>query len=64
MFGKQVGDVNIEDEFTSPENEFFVLHDSKGLEAGDTKSFDTVCRFIKERSGESVPLDERLHAVW
>jgi hypothetical protein len=58
------GEANIEDEFTSPENEFFVLHDSKGFEPGDTKTFDTVRKFIEERSNEGVLLDKRLHAVW
>jgi hypothetical protein len=62
--GQQVGEANLNDEFTSPENEFFVLHDSKGFEPGDTKTFDTVRGFIEERSDESVWLDERLHAVW
>ena len=60
----QTGEANIEDEFTSPENEFFVLHDSKGFEPGDTKTFDTVRKFIEERSNENVLLDKRLHAVW
>jgi len=61
---EQVGEANIENEFTSPENEFFVLHDSKGFEPGDTKTFDTARRFIEKRRDESLPLGERLHAVW
>jgi len=61
---EQTGEANINDEFTSPENEFFVLHDSKGFEPGDTKTFDTVREFIEERSNESVLPEKRLHAVW
>jgi len=61
---EQPGVANIDHEFTSSENEFFVLHDSKGFDPGDTKTFDTVSRFIERRSHESLPLGERLHAVW
>jgi len=62
--GQQVGESNIEDEYTSPENELFVLHDSKGFESGDTKTFDTARRFIEKRRDENLQLEERLHAVW
>jgi len=62
--GQDVGEANIEDEFTSPKNEFFVLHDSKGFEQGQTNTFDTARKFIEKRREESLQLEERLHAVW
>ena len=58
------GEANIEDGFTSPENDFFVLHDSKGFEPGNLQTFETVCRFIEGRSNESVLPEKRLHAIW
>jgi len=60
----KVGEADIDKEFTSPENPFFVLHDSKGFEPGDTMTFDIVSSFIKRRRDESLPLKDRLHAVW
>jgi len=59
-----VGDANIESGFTSDENNFLVLHDSRGFEPGDTQSFDVAAGFIKRRCSESCPPKDRLHAVW
>jgi hypothetical protein len=59
-----VGEANIETEFTSNENPFLVLHDSKGFEPGDTGTFDIVSNFIKERRKEGLALKDQLHAIW
>jgi hypothetical protein len=59
-----VGEADIERELTSAENQFFVLHDSKGFEPGNTKTFDIVRDFIVKRRDKDLPLKDRLHAVW
>jgi hypothetical protein len=59
-----VGEANINTEFTSEENEFLLLHDSKGLEPADSRTFDIVSNFIKERRAEGLSLQDQLHAVW
>jgi len=60
----KVGEADIEREYTSTENQFFVLHDSKGFEPGDNKTFDTVRKFVQQRADKRRSLDDRLHAVW
>ena len=57
------GTAEIDKEFTSPENDYFILHDSKGFESGDTDTYNDVERFIRERSN-SKHLKDQLHAVW
>ncbi|KAG2134598.1 uncharacterized protein EDB93DRAFT_1306011 [Suillus bovinus] len=56
------GEVSIDDEFSSPQNKRFVLHDSKGFEPGDEKNLKIVQDFI-ERRKEMTP-ENQLHAVW
>jgi hypothetical protein len=46
----------------SPQNQYFFLHDSKGFEPG--ANFETVSKFVLERSGQKVPLSEKIHALW
>ncbi|PPQ80109.1 hypothetical protein CVT25_001477 [Psilocybe cyanescens] len=58
------GESDIEQEFTSQENKFFVLHDSKGFEPGDVANFKTVHDFIERRSRWELPLKDRIHGVW
>ncbi|KAH9058928.1 hypothetical protein EDB83DRAFT_2675655 [Lactarius deliciosus] len=58
------GEADVQQEFVSPNNQFFVLHDSKGFEPGDLSNFDTVREFIRQRSGPEVPLGERIHGLW
>jgi hypothetical protein len=60
----KAGEANIEREFTAPDNDFFVLHDSKGFETGSTETLNAVSKFIEERCNEDLPLEKRLHAVW
>jgi hypothetical protein len=57
-----VGDADIEREFTSAENQFFVLHDSKRFEA--EYNFEDVSKFVMQRRDNNLPLKDRLHAVW
>jgi hypothetical protein len=59
-----VGEANINAEYTSDENPFIVLHDSKGFEPGDIETFDIVSNFIRERRKEGLALKDQLHAVW
>jgi hypothetical protein len=59
-----VEEANINAGYTSDENAFLVLHDSKGFEPGDTTTFDIVSNFIKERRKEGLALKDRLHAIW
>ncbi|KAJ7059137.1 hypothetical protein C8F01DRAFT_274120 [Mycena amicta] len=60
----QAGECDINEEIKSPQNDRFVLHDSKGFEPGDTNNLNTAKSFIESRSGPKVPLNERVHAVW
>jgi len=48
----------------SPQNQFFVLHDSQGFEPGDLSNFETVREFVKQRSRHDLPLSERIHGLW
>ncbi|KAI6042239.1 hypothetical protein EDC04DRAFT_1029244 [Pisolithus marmoratus] len=57
------GDADIEKEFTSPENDRLILHDSKGFEPGDGGNYETVKSFIEKRK-EMPDIKDRLHAVW
>ncbi|KAG1902484.1 uncharacterized protein F5891DRAFT_1143484 [Suillus fuscotomentosus] len=49
-------------EFTAPENQRFVVHDSRGFEAGDSENFAIAKDFIKRR--RNMPLQDKIHAVW
>ncbi|KAG2126191.1 hypothetical protein BD769DRAFT_1668628 [Suillus cothurnatus] len=57
------GEAGIDDEFISPENDRFVLHDSKGFEPGDEHNLEIVRDFIDRRRNMSTP-EHQLHAVW
>jgi len=48
----------------SPQNPRFVLHDSQGFEPGETHNLEKVKAFIHSRTGESVDLKEKIHAIW
>ncbi len=64
MEANKPGEADIETEFSSPENTFFVLHDSIGFEPGANDTFTTVKRFILQRSQEHLETKDRLHAIW
>ncbi|KAG2063321.1 hypothetical protein BDR04DRAFT_1111657, partial [Suillus decipiens] len=55
--------VSIDQEFISPQNKRFVLHDSKGFEPGEKDNLKTVRDFINRRRAMSS-LKDQLHAVW
>ncbi|KAI6146374.1 hypothetical protein BKA82DRAFT_4159805 [Pisolithus tinctorius] len=57
------GEVDITQEFTSPENDRLILYDNKGFEAGDAGNFETVKSFIEKRKKEPE-IENQLHAVW
>ncbi|KAG2052520.1 hypothetical protein BDR06DRAFT_957503 [Suillus hirtellus] len=57
------GEAIIDKEFTSPENNRFVLHDSKGFEPGEVENLTIVQNFI-ERRRNMPDLKDQLHAVW
>ncbi|KAF9504981.1 hypothetical protein BS47DRAFT_1354522, partial [Hydnum rufescens UP504] len=54
---------NIDEEFTSHDNDRLILHDSQGFVGGDIGNLRTVQEFIKRRSAERE-LKDRLHAIW
>ncbi|KAI6108768.1 hypothetical protein EDD16DRAFT_1893777 [Pisolithus croceorrhizus] len=57
------GEADIEQEFTSPENDRLILHDSKGFEPADGSNYDIVKSFIQKR--KNMPeVKDQLHAVW
>ncbi|KAG1869347.1 hypothetical protein DFJ58DRAFT_60635 [Suillus subalutaceus] len=57
------GEVSIDHEFTSPQNNKFVLHDSKGFEPGEKDNLKIVRDFINRRRAKP-DLKDQLHAVW
>jgi predicted GTPase len=58
------GEADIQQEFVSQDNPFFVLHDSKGFEPGDVTTFETVREFIEQRSQQGLALKDRIHGLW
>ncbi|KAF7368401.1 G domain-containing protein [Mycena venus] len=61
--GLQAGVVkDINREFVLPNNDRLVLHDSQGFSHGDGQNFETVLKFIKDRS-KRPKLEERLHII-
>ncbi|KAH9032021.1 hypothetical protein EDB85DRAFT_2114962 [Lactarius pseudohatsudake] len=58
------GESDIRQEFVSPENQFFVLHDSKGFEPGDLSNYETVRTFIEQGSQQHLPMKDRIHGLW
>ena len=58
----RAGDANIKREYTSSANPRFILHDSKGFEAGSKVNWDTVEEFLQNRRQNDLP--GRIHAVW
>jgi len=58
------GESDIQQEHVSPENQFFVLHDSKGFEPGDLSNFKVVRAFLEQRSRLGLPLKDRVHGLW
>jgi hypothetical protein len=61
---RKPGDADIGKGFTSPENNYIVLHDSKGFEIANAETFNGVIKFIRARRDSNLPLKDQLHAVW
>ncbi|KAI6111452.1 hypothetical protein EDD16DRAFT_1207430 [Pisolithus croceorrhizus] len=57
------GEALIEQEFTSPQNDRLILHDSKGIEPADGGNYETVKSFIEKRK-RMPDIKDQLHAVW
>ncbi|OJA14807.1 hypothetical protein AZE42_04187 [Rhizopogon vesiculosus] len=57
------GEVDINVEFISEQNDKFVLHDSKGFEPGEGDNLEIVQKFIQKRR-QMKTLKDQLHAVW
>ncbi|KAI6042249.1 hypothetical protein EDC04DRAFT_3109017 [Pisolithus marmoratus] len=57
------GEADIEHEFTSPQNDRLILHDSQGFEPGDSGNYETVKSFIEKRK-KMPAIKDQLHAVW
>jgi hypothetical protein len=60
----EVGKADIGTELTSDENKFLVVHESEGFKPGNTKTFDVVSNFLKDRRDQDLPIKDQLHAVW
>ena len=58
------GKADINTEFRHSSNNRFILHDSEGFEPGENAKFDTVKRFIEERTRSEMPPNARLHVIW
>jgi len=58
----RAGHADIEDEYTSPENPRFILHDSMGFEPGSESNWEKVEKCLKKRQGYELP--EKIHAIW
>ncbi|KAF7373751.1 Small GTP-binding protein domain [Mycena sanguinolenta] len=59
----QRGHHTITDEYIFANHRGYVFHDSRGFEGGDTKQWEEVQEFIRDRS-RRAKLSERLHAIW
>ncbi|KJA19570.1 hypothetical protein HYPSUDRAFT_859131 [Hypholoma sublateritium FD-334 SS-4] len=59
----RAGHADIELEYKSLSNPRFILHDSKGFEAGSTTNWDNVDRFLR-RCQAYPELSRRIHAIW
>ncbi|KAJ7214895.1 hypothetical protein GGX14DRAFT_443367 [Mycena pura] len=58
------GVCDINTEITSTQNSLFVVHDSMGFEPGQTENFEIVKHFLESRSGDKVPVKDRVHVIW
>ncbi|KAF8815629.1 hypothetical protein BYT27DRAFT_7192709 [Phlegmacium glaucopus] len=61
---KEAGVCDINEEIISKHNSYFVLHDSQGFEHNEIDNLEKVKNFIQSRSGEAIPLKDRVHAIW
>ncbi|TFK16809.1 hypothetical protein FA15DRAFT_606357 [Coprinopsis marcescibilis] len=59
----RAGEADIEEAYESSDNPRFILHDSKGFEAGSESNWTKVERFLR-RSQAYSELSRRIHAIW
>ncbi|KAI5997703.1 GTP-binding protein [Pisolithus orientalis] len=59
----QRGVHKIEHELVFRSNPGFVFHDSCGFEAGSTRQFDEMRKFVVDH-GTTTRVNERIHAIW
>ena len=59
----KAGEPDVDEKFSPEQKKFFVLHDSKGFEPGNTTALDIVTMFISKRC-KKKELKDRLHAIW
>ena len=59
----KAGKADIDKELMSPQNDRFILHDSKGFEPGEGANYDVAKRFIESRKNEP-DIRNQLHAIW
>ncbi|KAL4077538.1 hypothetical protein J3A83DRAFT_1606447 [Scleroderma citrinum] len=57
------GQADINKELISPQNDRFILHDSRGFEPGEGDNYDVVKKFIQSRKCQPH-ISNQLHAVW
>ncbi|KAI6002596.1 hypothetical protein F5J12DRAFT_840014 [Pisolithus orientalis] len=57
------GEADIKKELISPQNDRFVLHDSKGFEPGERNNYSDVKTFVENRKHQPH-IKDQLHAVW
>ncbi|KAI6033382.1 hypothetical protein EDC04DRAFT_3064896 [Pisolithus marmoratus] len=57
------GEAMIEKELISPQNDRFLLHDSRGFEPAEGRDYDTVKSFIEARKMKPH-IKDQLHALW
>ncbi|KAI6142235.1 hypothetical protein BKA82DRAFT_4195608 [Pisolithus tinctorius] len=57
------GEADIEKGLTSPQNDRFVLHDSKGFEPAERNNYSDVKTFVENRKHQPH-IKDQLHAVW
>jgi hypothetical protein len=61
---RHAGKHDVTVEIKSDLNDRLILHDSEGFGFGEINTLRTVQDFIKKRSSKSIPLNDRLHAIW
>ena len=57
------GKADINKELKSPQNDRFILHDSRGFEPGEGDNYDVVKAFIESRRNQP-DIRNQLHAIW
>ena len=57
------GKADIIKELKSPQNNRFILHDSRGFEPDEGDNYDAVKDFIESRKNEP-DIRNQLHAIW